>query len=47
MEMTTVSRDGTRIAYERSGQGPAVVLVSGAMSTGATTAPLADRKSVV
>lgn len=45
MEMTTVSRDGTRIAYERSGQGPAVVLVSGAMSTGATTAPLAAELS--
>ena len=49
--MTTVSRDGTRIAYERSGRGPAVVLVSGAMSTGATTAPLAaelsDRFEVV
>ncbi|MFH8241557.1 alpha/beta fold hydrolase [Streptomyces sp. G6] len=41
MEKTTVSRDGTRIAYERSGRGPAVVLVSGAMSTGATMAPLA------
>ncbi|MFJ8703568.1 MULTISPECIES: alpha/beta fold hydrolase [Streptomyces] len=51
MEKTTVSRDGTRIAYHRSGQGPVVVLVSGAMSTGATTAPLAaelsDRFDVV
>ncbi|MEU5752860.1 alpha/beta hydrolase [Streptomyces sp. NPDC047829] len=37
----TSSRDGTRIAYARTGQGPAVVLVSGAMSTGATVAPLA------
>ncbi|MET7323477.1 alpha/beta hydrolase [Streptomyces sp. NPDC005549] len=45
MEKTTVSRDGTRIAYERSGRGPAVVLVSGAMSTGATTAPLAAELS--
>ncbi|MFC9469778.1 alpha/beta fold hydrolase [Streptomyces coelicoflavus] len=45
MEMTTVSRDGTRIAYERSGRGPAVVLVSGAMSTGATMAPLAAELS--
>ncbi len=41
MSDNTVSRDGTRIAYERSGQGPSVVLVSGAMSTGATMAPLA------
>ncbi|WP_435606297.1 alpha/beta fold hydrolase [Streptomyces ardesiacus] len=51
MEKTTVSRDGTRIAYHRSGQGPVVVLVSGTMSTGATTAPLAaelsDRFDVV
>ncbi|MEV5549924.1 alpha/beta hydrolase [Streptomyces sp. NPDC052309] len=41
METKTLSRDGTRIAWKRSGQGPAVVLVSGAMSTGATLAPLA------
>ncbi|MET7273013.1 alpha/beta hydrolase [Streptomyces flaveolus] len=41
MDKKTLSRDGTRIAYERTGQGPAVVLVSGAMSTGATLAPLA------
>ncbi|MGW5007614.1 alpha/beta fold hydrolase [Streptomyces parvulus] len=41
----TLSRDGTRIAYERTGRGPAVVLVSGAMSTGATTAPLAAELS--
>ncbi|MGW8066455.1 alpha/beta fold hydrolase [Streptomyces ziwulingensis] len=41
MEKKTLSRDGTRIAYESTGQGPAVVLVGGAMSTGATVAPLA------
>ncbi|MFI7350436.1 alpha/beta fold hydrolase [Streptomyces sp. NPDC049936] len=45
MEKNTLSRDGTRIAYERTGRGPAVVLVSGAMSTGATTAPLAAELS--
>ncbi|MGW7280324.1 alpha/beta fold hydrolase [Streptomyces sp. NPDC054844] len=45
MEKKTLSRDGTRIAYERTGQGPAVVLVSGAMSTGATVAPLAAELS--
>ncbi|MFI8951839.1 alpha/beta fold hydrolase [Streptomyces sp. NPDC053750] len=45
MEKKTLSRDGTRIAYERSGQGPAVILVSGAMSTGATVAPLAAELS--
>jgi pimeloyl-ACP methyl ester carboxylesterase len=28
---TVVSRDGTRIAYERSGSGPAVILVDGAL----------------
>lgn len=37
----TVSRDGTPLAYARTGDGPAVILVSGAMSTGATVAPLA------
>jgi pimeloyl-ACP methyl ester carboxylesterase len=51
MDKQTISRDGTPIAYARTGQGPAVVLVSGAMSTGATMAPLAahlsDRFSVV
>ncbi|MFJ8149424.1 alpha/beta fold hydrolase [Streptomyces sp. NPDC096094] len=45
MEKKTLSRDGTRIAYERTGQGPAVILVSGAMSTGATVAPLAAELS--
>ena len=41
--LTVVSRDGTRIAGTRYGDGPAVVLVSGAMSTGGTLAPLAER----
>jgi len=41
MDKKTTSRDGTSVAYGRTGQGPAVILVSGAMSTGATVAPLA------
>ncbi|MEX1656311.1 alpha/beta hydrolase [Streptomyces pseudovenezuelae] len=41
MDKKTLSRDGTPIAYERTGQGSAVILVSGAMSTGGTVAPLA------
>src|SRR3954467_3687006 len=41
MDKKTLSRDGTPIAYERTGHGPAVILVSGAMSTGGTVAPLA------
>jgi pimeloyl-ACP methyl ester carboxylesterase len=41
MDNKTLSRDGTPLAYESTGQGPAVVLVSGAMSTGGTVAPLA------
>ncbi len=45
MDKQTISRDGSPVAYERTGQGPAVVLVSGAMSTGATVAPLAARLS--
>jgi pimeloyl-ACP methyl ester carboxylesterase len=45
MDEQTISRDGTPIAYERTGKGPAIVLVSGAMSTGATVAPLAARLS--
>jgi pimeloyl-ACP methyl ester carboxylesterase len=51
MDKQTISRDGTPLAYERTGKGPAVVLVSGAMSTGATVTPLAahlsDRFSVI
>ena len=31
------SRDGTRIAYEKSGKGPAVILVNGALATRAST----------
>ncbi|WAZ24256.1 alpha/beta fold hydrolase [Streptomyces cinnabarinus] len=42
MGLKSVSRDGTSLAYESTGDGPAVVLVSGAMSTGATLAPLAQ-----
>ncbi|MFJ4552256.1 alpha/beta fold hydrolase [Streptomyces sp. NPDC088817] len=41
MDKKTVSRDGTSLAYHRTGQGPVVLLVSGAMSTGATVASLA------
>ncbi|MER5210644.1 alpha/beta fold hydrolase [Streptomyces sp. NPDC002838] len=51
MDKKTTSRDGTRLAYQRTGQGPAVILISGAMSTGGTVAPLAgplsDRFTVV
>ncbi|MEV0641190.1 alpha/beta fold hydrolase [Streptomyces sp. NPDC050619] len=51
MDKKTTSRDGTSLAYQRTGQGPAVILISGAMSTGATVAPLArplsERFSVV
>ncbi|MFD9003895.1 alpha/beta fold hydrolase [Streptomyces sp. NPDC059582] len=43
MDKQTISRDGTPIAYEHTGRGPTVVLVSGAMSTGGTVAPLAAR----
>lgn len=41
MDKNTKSADGTSLAYETSGDGPAVILVSGAMSTGGTVAPLA------
>jgi len=35
------SRDGTSIAYERMGAGPAVILVTGALDDGSENAPLA------
>ena len=51
MGKKTISADGTSLAYESTGQGPTVILVSGAMSTGGTVAPLAvalaDRFRVV
>ena len=40
MERVT-SEDGTRIAYERAGSGPAVVLVGGGISYRSENAPLA------
>ena len=40
MESTT-SADGTTIAFERRGQGPAIVIVGGAFSVAADAAPLA------
>ncbi|OXY90802.1 alpha/beta fold hydrolase [Streptomyces diastatochromogenes] len=43
MDKMTTSRDGTSLAYGVIGQGPTVILVSGAMSTGGTVTPLAHR----
>ncbi|WP_432165905.1 alpha/beta fold hydrolase [Streptomyces sp. bgisy031] len=45
MDKKTNSCDGTAIAYERIGTGPAVILVSGALSAGSSTEPLAARLS--
>ncbi|WEO95145.1 alpha/beta hydrolase [Streptomyces sp. FXJ1.172] len=45
MDKKTTSRDGTALAYAVTGQGPTVILVCGAMSTGGTVAPLAERLS--
>ncbi len=36
-----ISKDGTAIAFDRSGKGPAVILVTGALTTGADWALLA------
>jgi pimeloyl-ACP methyl ester carboxylesterase len=38
---TVISRDGTKIAYDRLGSGPAVILVNGALSHRAASASLA------
>ena len=38
---TVASKDGTAIAFEKSGKGPAVVLVAGALSDRSVNAPLA------
>ncbi len=37
----TVSNDGTKIAFDRTGDGPPVILVVGAFNDRATGAPLA------
>jgi pimeloyl-ACP methyl ester carboxylesterase len=39
---TTTSRDGTIIAFDRSGHGPAVILVAGATAERTGNAPLAE-----
>lgn len=39
---TVISRDGTRIAFSQSGEGPAIILVVGAFNDRATGAPLAQ-----
>jgi len=41
MSNTVTSKDGTRIAYEKSGQGPAVVIVGGVAGDRSQQAPLA------
>lgn len=42
MERAT-SKDGTTIAFDRSGQGPAIVLVGGALSDRSAAFPIAAR----
>lgn len=39
---TVTSKDGTRIAFDRSGKGPAIILVVGAFNERETGAPLAQ-----
>ena len=41
MTLSVTSADGTRIAYDRKGTGPAVILVGGTLDDGAENAPLA------
>ncbi len=38
---TVTSKDGTRIAFDQSGEGPAIILVVGAFNDQATGVPLA------
>ena len=41
MQLVT-SQDGTRIAYDKSGEGPAIILVNGALATRSSTSELAQ-----
>jgi pimeloyl-ACP methyl ester carboxylesterase len=40
--MQVMSRDGTQIAYDKRGTGPAIILVNGALSDRSSSAELAD-----
>jgi pimeloyl-ACP methyl ester carboxylesterase len=42
---TVTSRDGTKIAYDKSGTGPAVILITGALATRSNHAKLAQALS--
>ena len=42
---TALSADGTRLAYDRLGDGPPVILIGGATCTRGITAPLAEALS--
>jgi hypothetical protein len=42
-----ISKDGTTIAYDKTGQGPAIILVVGAFNDRATGAPLVHPLSVL
>src|SRR5688572_30447094 len=37
-----ISKDGTRIAYDKRGRGPALILIEGALSVGSSGHPLAE-----
>ena len=39
---TVISKDGTKIAFDKTGQGPAVILVVGAFNDRSTGTPLAQ-----
>jgi hypothetical protein len=41
------SKDGTSIAYERMGSGPAVILVGGGLDDGSENAPLGTQPKVL
>jgi len=42
---TVISKDGTPIAFDQSGEGPPIILVVGAFNTSSTGAPLAAQLS--
>ena len=44
---TVTSADGTRIAFDRTGDGPPLILVAGALSTRAGAAAIAARARCV
>jgi hypothetical protein len=39
---TVISKDGTKIAFDKRGRGPAIILIDGALAVRSSAVPLAE-----